>query len=679
MQSHHGRFESKRRFEFVVFALLAAILVLFVAVAPAQAYGKSYTMPCVNISAEVQSDGSLHVVEQRTFDFDGSFTAVWWVHGTLPENASLQVNGVSIAELGSSGDPESAQLQPIPETAFNLGWRDEGGPGNTSYSVDVTENTTYVFFNVSNESLLVQYDYTILNLAQIYDDCAEVYWQYVGDAWSVNAENVTCTITLPVPGDVAPVVGEDVRAWGHGPLSGSLSFNDDASVVTYIVPSVPASSFAEARIVFPREWLSNASEEALAAHEGEMHLDTVLNEEQGWADQANAERKRALGMLIGLTLLTLALIVWALIMFLRYGKEHAATFTGDYWRDVPHKGVHPAVISRLYRWNRVSNDDFTATIMHLAHEGFISINRGTYMKQDSFGRQEQVADYYITRSSTKSMKDADPIDRKAIELLFDEVGRHQNSIWLSSIAAYGKKNARRLDSKIKNWQGQVSAAVSKMNYFEAKGSILQGTMAMLGIGYAIVMFVIAFFMLNFWPVLFGFIGGVALYVISNFMPRRSQEGLDDYERSRALKRWLKDFSALDERVPLDVKVWGEFMVYAYIFGVADEVVKQLRNVVPDLFVQDDAWATSNYHYVPWYCWYNHNDPIMRASGMTSFGDAFSTAWSNTVQTAQNAVAAAEAAASIGSGGGGWSSGGGFGGGFSGGGGGGFGGGGGGAR
>ena len=676
MQSHHGRLNGDRRAFYLAFAVFVLAVFAVAALAPARAYAKSYTMPQVDITAEVQSDGSLHVVEQRTFDFDGSFTAVWWTHGALPENGALQVNGVSIADLGESGSAESAELQSISETPFNLDWRTAGGPGDTSYSVDAVENTTYVFFHATDTRLLVQYDYTVINGAQIYDDCAELYWKYVTEGWAVDSQNVTCTIALPVPGDVSPVVGEDVRAWGHGPLDGTLAFNDDASSIAYDVSNVSAGSFAEARVVFPVDWLSNASEEALVAHAGEERLDTVLSQEQGWADQANARRMRALALLAGLTLLTLALIVWAFIMFLRYGKEHKATFTDDYWRDVPHKGVHPAVIARLYRWNRSSNDDFTATIMHLAHEGYISINRGTYARPSSFGRQEQVADYYITRSSTKTLEGADVIDRKAIEFLFDTVGRHQNSIWLGSISQYGKSHARTFDSKMRSWQGQVSAAVGKMSYFEAKGSMLQSTMAMMGIGYAVAMFIAAFLMVNFWPVLFGVIGGVALFAISNFMPRRSQEGLDDYERSRALKRWLKDFSALNERVPLDVKVWGELMVYAYIFGVADEVIRQLRNVVPNLFVQDDAWAASNYGYVPWYCWYDHNDPVMRSSGMTSFGDAFNTAWSNTVQTAHNAVAAAEAAASGGSGGG-WSSGGGFGGGFSGGGGGGFGGGGGG--
>ena len=656
---------------------LATVLIALTAIAcsltafPAQAHAKSYTMPEVNITAEVQSDGALHVVEQRTFDFDGSFTAVWWVHDGLPDGASIQVNGVSIADLGQGGDAQDVTLEPVPETAFDLEWRTAGGPGTTAYSFDSGEDTTYVFFNATDTQLLVQYDFTVINGVQVYDDCAELYWKFVGDEWAVDSKNVTCTISLPVPADTTPVVGSDVYAWGHGPLSGSLEFNDDASVVTYQAQNVASGQYAEARILFPVPWLTNASEEMLAQHAGTQRLDAVLRLEQKWADSANAERRNALLLLGGLTLLTVALIVWAFVMYLRYGKEHKPTFTGDYWRDVPNKSMHPAVISRLCSWNRENADDFTATIMHLAHEGFIGINKGTYARQDRFGGQKIVEDYYISRGS-RSMGEAHPIDKKAIEFLFDEVGQHQDSFWLSSIQLYGKKHPSRFGSKMSNWQGQVESAVMKADYFEVKGDKLQGTMASMALGYFVVMAIISYYMGNFWPLLFGVIGGLALYAISNFMPRRSQLGVDDYAKSMALKRWLKDFTALNERPPMDVKVWGEFMVYAYIFGVADEVMKQLRATMPQMFAQDDAWVRTNSSYVPWYMWYD-TTTTRAGGGLGSFSSAFQTSWANTTKTAEAAVAAANAASS---GGGFFSSGGGFGGGFSGGGGGGFGGGGG---
>ena len=116
-----------------------------------------------------------------------------------------------------------------------------------------------------------------------------------------------------------------------------------------------------------------------------------------------------------------------------------------------------------------------------------------------------------------------------------------------------------------------------------------------------------------------------------------------------------------------MKVWGEFMVYAFIFGIASEVIKALQLKVPELF-QDDGMMYSS-GYVPWWFWYSTSHGV-HGTAMPAASTLFQSSLANTVSTAQAAMSAAE---------GSFSSGGGFGGGFSGGGGGGFGGGGGGAR
>ncbi len=54
----------------------------------------------------------------------------------------------------------------------------------------------------------------------------------------------------------------------------------------------------------------------------------------------------------------------------------------------------------------------------------------------------------------------------------------------------------------------------------------------------------------------GIITGVALIVVSRFMERRTQKGADVYARCKGLRKWLQEFSALDERPATDVKVWA---------------------------------------------------------------------------------------------------------------------------
>lgn len=640
--------------------LAAACLLagLLLCAAPAPAFAKSYDMTKVDIAAQAETDGSLHVTEQRTFDFDGTFTAVWWTFEGLPSNASLQIDGVRVGQVDEDGNIVG-EWQTLSSVPFVLSWREAGGPGTTSYSFDSPQDTVYVFFNVTDQRLMVELDYTVVNGVQAYSDVAEVYWKYVGDQWGEDSLDVTMTLALPVPQGTEVEAGNNVRAWGHGPLDGTLAINADGTV-TYEVPRVNSGQYAEARVVFPVEWLTNLSAESKAAHASTSRLSTVLSEEEAWADQANRERMMSLLLVIACGVLCVALLAWAVLMFVRHGKEHEPDFKDEYWRDVPDPSVHPAVIARLWRWGRENQDDFTATLMHLSHLGAVQINKGTYDKPAAFGRTKQVEDYYLTRVPAVADAVTDPIDRAALDLLFKTIARG-DSLWFATISKWGEDHPQAFVNAMERWQGVVSGQTNRLDFFELKANRLQLVMVVLAGLLLLLSFGAMVSLGSFLPLLFAVPTAIALAVISNYMPRRSVFGNNLVAKCKALRNWLRDFSALDERPPTDVKVWGEFMVYAYIFGIATQVMKALRTKVPELF-EDDAMM-GRPGYVPWWVWYSHGPH----GALPPVGDVFHSMISNTANQAQAALSAAE---------GSFSSGGGFGGGFSGGGGGGFGGGGG---
>lgn len=167
------------RFAFASLVALCALCVALFAI-PQDAQAKSYTCPSVVIDATVQPDGSLSVVETRTFDFDGTFSAVWWNFDSMPsDECELSVASVEVASReGESADASSTESASLPEVAFERAWREEGGPSEPSYSLDEDYRTVYVFNDVSDESVDVTLCYSITNFVQVYDDVAELYWQY---------------------------------------------------------------------------------------------------------------------------------------------------------------------------------------------------------------------------------------------------------------------------------------------------------------------------------------------------------------------------------------------------------------------------------------------------------------------------------------------------------------------
>ena len=123
---------------------------------------------------------------------------------------------------------------------FNTAWRNGGTPETFAWSHDIENGFLYVFFPKTTGKAVIRIDYTMPDGASAYKDCSELYWSYVSNAWPVDSNNVTCTITLPVPAGITPEIGNTVYAWGHGPENGTFAFNLAGTAITYHDDRVPA-------------------------------------------------------------------------------------------------------------------------------------------------------------------------------------------------------------------------------------------------------------------------------------------------------------------------------------------------------------------------------------------------------------------------------------------------------
>lgn len=204
-----------------------------------------------------------------------------------------------------------------------------------------------------------------------------------------------------------------------------------------------------------------------------------------------------------------------------------------------------------------------------------------------------------------------------------------------------------------DWQGLVTSHVIAAEYFESYSKSKRFRMLSVAIALMLGCFIIASIFENFLVLVPGIITGVALIVVSRFMERRTQKGADVYARCKGLRKWLTEFSALDERPAADVKVWGEFMVYAYLFGVAEQAIGELRKKVPEMFqLNNDEVLDSSY--VPW--WGLYTSTYYANTTMPDLGSMLNTSVSESIQAVQSALSGDSSDGS--GGGGGFSSGGG---------------------
>ena len=633
----------------LVFASLSLALLIVFGM-PCAALAKDYDIEQVDIDATVAADGSVTVLEQRTFDFDGSFHGVYW---DIPTGSYGGVSiDTTVTTVGEIIDGNLVRFQEDysgAEHTYELS--DHGSVVRVKlYSSHDDERATFVI------------GYTDTNLAARYDDVSELYWKFVSDGWDKESQNVTCTVHLPVPQGAKVEPAENVRAWGHGPLDASVGF--EGNDVVYRVPGVGTSEFAEARITFPADWLS-----ATTSRGGKV-LQDVLAEEQAWADEANARRERARMMVYGGSAVGLvgavACIVASIFSMVRYRRTHKPHFDDKYFRDVP-SNDHPAVLGALWRGGDVADEDFTATLMRLTDLGAVKLEQVTIEKKKSFGRIKREQDFRLSVLPQAADMPLGSIDRGALLTLFEDIGRFAKRyddsaagevIYFSEIEKVAKKHPERFDRTYKGWQAKVQTELSKRHFFKSDrptGRALASLCCVLTV--TLFMATILFMLLTeAWLVCVGLllleIVGFVLSVVAIVTCKSvSDEAIELRAKLEALRRWLKDFTRLKEAVPRDVVLWNRLLVMAVALGVADEVIKQLQVAMPELLEDPMMYRTYG-----WYSYGPHGRPYQ--------------SFSNSYGTAHSVSAAALSSSSSSSGGGG-------GGGFSGGGGGGFGGGGGG--
>lgn len=69
-----------------------------------------------------------------------------------------------------------------------------------------------------------------------------------------------------------------------------------------------------------------------------------------------------------------------------------------------------------------------------------------------------------------------------------------------------------------------------------------------------------------------------------------------------LKRYLEDFSLIAERGVKEVSIWRELLTYAMLFGIADKVAEQMKELYPELYLELTDYSQSmvaaySYHYL----------------------------------------------------------------------------------
>ena len=70
--------------------------------------------------------------------------------------------------------------------------------------------------------------------------------------------------------------------------------------------------------------------------------------------------------------------------------------------------------------------------------------------------------------------------------------------------------------------------------------------------------------------------------------RAYKDRLEEVRQVFGLKKFLQEFTLLDERHVNEVALWKDYMIYATLFGIADQVIKDMKKINPEYFNMDQV-------------------------------------------------------------------------------------------
>ena len=571
--------------------LLCAVILLMICLLPFCMPGKAlaadYRCSEVNLLASVETDGSVHMTDQRIFDLTEGESAperLKWLYDGFIEGAEVTIERVRMAPVDGDG-ALAGEWTELPETTFLLPWRGGGGPEHDAWAYDKFQHTLYAFVDAMPERVMFEVVYRVEDAIEAFDDAADFQWLYVPQDYDVALADVRAEVVLPVAADDSVKVMENVYAWGHGPADGEVDIRSDGTVI-FTDPAVEPTMYAKARVMFPVEWLTNLSEEARLANQGTLQYYWTSRYEETWVDTDTSQEVIRLGLALGLLGLSAALLLAALIVWWRWGRERLPAFRDDYWMNPPADAMAPAVLGRLWRWNHESPDDIVATVLDMVHRGVLEVRDDELVipaaGEEPAKRVEsgsaaalaapRVAD--VGADDAPDAPDANAADAANAEQVALDVAALRRlrvgatggrTVSRAKLSALAHEHPRDLLEASAAWQRRLTALVEPYGFFDTASRRAQHVV--LGAAIFLAVIAVAAIIWVSWRVgVLALATAAAMGVLGNYTMRRSPEGNDIAAHAKALRNWMRDggWSLEGDKLAPDER--AALIPYAYLFG-----------------------------------------------------------------------------------------------------------------
>lgn len=520
--------------------ILVLSLLLFTTI-----FGRTaYEIESLDIVANIERDGSLEVEERVIYD-------IGKINGILYNIDALGYGKFTDLQIFYEDDGEFKQA------------RNNTAPseGNFTVSVDDGLYKIKLYAPSQNERKEFIFRYNLTRGVTVYRDIAQLNRKMVGKDWQNSIGNISVTVNLP-----ENVKKDDIYAFGHGPLTGNIEILDGKSV-RYTLNDYRPGEFLEVNLLFPKNILTSFNPLLM---KNKSALKEILDMEGKLAKEANDARKRAIiGFYLGRVVLVLAVAWWLFLVvfiYLKNSKRYKVENEyGEYFRELP-DDYSPSIAGTLVSRNLYpSGRELFAMLLDLVRKGHLKLEEGekttTLILQES-GKPLSEEEKFILNWYIRELGDGEKIVLESVE---------------ASIK--GRGGAKEFNRNYERWRTIVysdmlekNLKMDKRDKFSTSLGIFTGIAYFIGGGMLVVYFQSELFILM---ILLGFI--LLPYTFSR--KRASLEKEKAISRWEAFKKFLVDYSNLEEAKLASIELWEHYFVYAVALGVAEKVAKGYSKIM----------------------------------------------------------------------------------------------------
>lgn len=520
--------------------ILVLSLLLFTTI-----FGRTaYEIESLDIVANIERDGSLEVEERVIYD-------IGEINGILYNIDALGYGKFTDLQIFYEDDGEFKQA------------RNNTAPseGNFTVSVDDGLYKIKLYAPSQNERKEFIFRYNLTRGLTVYRDIAQLNRKMVGKEWQNSIGNISVTVNLP-----ENVKKDDIYAFGHGPLTGNIEILDGKSV-RYTLNDYRPGEFLEVNLLFPKNILTSFNPLLM---KNKSALKEILDMEGNLAKEANDARKRAIiGFYLGRVVLVLAVAWWLFLVvfiYLKNSKRYKVENEyGEYFRELP-DDYSPSIAGTLVSRNLYpSGRELFAMLLDLVRKGHLKLEEGekttTLILQES-GKPLSEEEKFILNWYIRELGDEEKIVLESVE---------------ASIK--GRGGAKEFNRNYERWRTIVysdmlekNLKMDKRDKFSTSLGIFTGIAYFIGGGMLVVYFQSELFILM---ILLGFI--LLPYTFSR--KRASLEKEKAISRWEAFKKFLVDYSNLEEAKLASIELWEHYFVYAVALGVAEKVAKGYSKIM----------------------------------------------------------------------------------------------------